>query len=41
MDLGFSTIRKRNNQEEVLLLHGRRDSADLVESFLPGSLDTK
>ena len=41
MELGFSPVRKRNNQEEVLLLHGRGDSADSVGPFLPEGLDTK
>ena len=40
VELGFSTVRK-NNQEEVLLLRGRQDSADSVGAFLPEGLDTK
>ena len=33
VELGFSTVRK-NNQEEVLLLRGRQDSADSAYGFL-------
>ena len=41
MELGFSTVRKKKNQEELLLLRGCRDSADSVGAFLPEGLDTK